>query len=60
MVHEFERPKYGEGSSLQQRLELLDRFKLDWKDGGASRPGVPPVGLAAGRCRDEAFYAAKG
>ena len=30
MGHEFERVKYGEGPSLKQKLQLLERIKFDW------------------------------
>lgn len=31
MGHEFDREEYGEGSSLEQKLELLDAIKFDWE-----------------------------
>lgn len=30
MGHEFARAKYGEGASLKQKLELLERIKFEW------------------------------
>jgi integrase len=33
MGHEFDRPVYGEGASLRQKLDLLERIKFKWQDG---------------------------